>query len=543
MSASSYNFSSEPYYFKPKEAIVEFQHLCRLIDDMKSLADEIDTVSNTVASTSGVQTVTDDGLGGITVDNTDPQNPIIGLSVVVDGVTITGDGTTGNPLVATASGGTPAGSTTEIQYNNAGAFGADSEFTRTAQKVTIGGDGTGTDGVLHIVEGDSVSQYIVLEEESGRPGEVYLTFKGTTANAAAMGVLFVAGSPAKYIFTDPSATTLFEIDIATGKVSIRDLTGVGTRMVTASAVGELGTAAIPASVTPAALTKTDDTNVTLTLGGTPATSLLQAVSLTLGWTGTLADARIASAATWNAKLTSVLSSANIFVGNGLNVATGVAMSGDATLANTGALTIANDAVTYAKMQNVSATDKLLGRVSAGSGDVEEVTLDTDGTLAANSDDVVATQKAVKTYVDAQILFSKSSVDQSTTSTALADITNLGISIAANQNIYFKAIIKVGASGTNGARYAVTLPTGATMLAYHAGMNAATVSLAAAQWLTTSGTEGSTINILAVATMVTVIEGWVYNGANAGMIQVQGRSANVANTVTWYSGSMIKGDII
>lgn len=55
------------------------------------------------------------------------------------------------------------------------------------------------------------------------------------------------------------------------------------------------------SVTPAALTKADDTNVTLTLGGTPATSLLQAVSLTLGWTGTLADARIASAATWNAK--------------------------------------------------------------------------------------------------------------------------------------------------------------------------------------------------------------------------------------------------
>lgn len=36
-----------------------------------------------------------------------------------------------------------------------------------------------------------------------------------------------------------------------------------------------------------ALTKTDDTNVTLTLGGTPTTSLLVAVSLTLGWTGLL----------------------------------------------------------------------------------------------------------------------------------------------------------------------------------------------------------------------------------------------------------------
>jgi hypothetical protein len=37
-----------------------------------------------------------------------------------------------------------------------------------------------------------------------------------------------------------------------------------------------------------------------------------------------------------------------------------------------ALTIANDAVTYAKMQNVSATDKVLGRSTAGSGDVEEI---------------------------------------------------------------------------------------------------------------------------------------------------------------------------
>jgi hypothetical protein len=55
------------------------------------------------------------------------------------------------------------------------------------------------------------------------------------------------------------------------------------------------------SVTPAALTKVDDTNVTLTLGGSPSVALLQATSLTLGWTGTLADSRIASAATWNAK--------------------------------------------------------------------------------------------------------------------------------------------------------------------------------------------------------------------------------------------------
>ncbi len=51
-----------------------------------------------------------------------------------------------------------------------------------------------------------------------------------------------------------------------------------------------------------------------------------------------------------------------------------ALTGDVTASqDSNALTIANDAVTYAKMQNVSATDKLLGRSTSGSGDVEEIT--------------------------------------------------------------------------------------------------------------------------------------------------------------------------
>lgn len=41
----------------------------------------------------------------------------------------------------------------------------------------------------------------------------------------------------------------------------------------------------------AALTKVDDTNVTLTLGGTPGSALIRATSLTLGWTGTLGVTR------------------------------------------------------------------------------------------------------------------------------------------------------------------------------------------------------------------------------------------------------------
>ncbi len=70
-------------------------------------------------------------------------------------------------------------------------------------------------------------------------------------------------------------------------------------------------------ITPSALTKTDDTNVTLTLGGSPTNALLQAISLTLGWTGTLADSRIASASTWNAKQDTITGAASTITSSNL----------------------------------------------------------------------------------------------------------------------------------------------------------------------------------------------------------------------------------
>jgi hypothetical protein len=52
--------------------------------------------------------------------------------------------------------------------------------------------------------------------------------------------------------------------------------------------------------------------------------------------------------------------------------------------------IADDAVTYAKIQNVSATDRLLGRSSAGAGDVEEITCSAFArTLLAAADSATA----------------------------------------------------------------------------------------------------------------------------------------------------------
>ncbi len=83
-------------------------------------------------------------------------------------------------------------------------------------------------------------------------------------------------------------------------------------------------------VTPAALTKTDDTNVTLTLTGTPTTALLQATALTLGWAGTLSVARGGSGA---GTLTGVL------IGNGTSAFTTVTAPSGAIVGTTDTQTL------------------------------------------------------------------------------------------------------------------------------------------------------------------------------------------------------------
>ena len=78
----------------------------------------------------------------------------------------------------------------------------------------------------------------------------------------------------------------------------------------------------------------------------------------------------------DAKLSETLNDANIFVGNSSNEATGVAVSGEATIANTGAVTLSNAAVIAKVLTGftsgagtVSASDSILTAIQKLNGNI------------------------------------------------------------------------------------------------------------------------------------------------------------------------------
>jgi hypothetical protein len=179
----------------------------------------------------------------------------------------------------------------------------------TARSITITGDGAWTvtvDGSANVSAGLTLA---TVNANTGTFGgaktsvQVSLDGKGRVTSASAITITpdyssigivptsrflgrVTAGTGSAEALTGTQATTLLDTFTSALK-GLAPASGGGT----ANFLRADGTWAAPAAPTGAALTKADDTNVTLTLGGTPASALLQAVSVTVGWTGILAAAR------------------------------------------------------------------------------------------------------------------------------------------------------------------------------------------------------------------------------------------------------------
>ena len=244
------------------------------------------------------------------------------------------------------------------------------------------------------------------------------------------------------------------------------------------------------SPTPAALTKGDDTNVTLTLGGSPSTALLNAASITAGWTGSLAaprggtgqtsyavgDILYASTTTALSKLAGV-ATGNAIISGGVNTAPAYGkigltthISGILGVANggTGASTTATSG-RYLKGDGSvwgTSTGAASGTGACGAGDFVS-TLNADAaptctTPAGGAPGGATTQIQFKDAGafggDAQLTFTKTTgavvIDSSTAGANVAVFTAQNNSLTGTPGIIFKpnngsSVIKINQGNSGG----------------------------------------------------------------------------------------------
>ncbi len=191
-----------------------------------------------------------------------------------------------------------AGGIGTIRFNTqSGVFETTSDGITWDTIETSGIGVTSVSGTTNRITASPTTGAVVVDIAATYVGQTSITTLGTISTGAwgsgatPIGTTSGGTNITSYILGDTLYASASNVlsklsgNIATG---IQYLSQTGTGAVSAAPVWATISGG---DITGAALTEVDDTNVTLTLGGTPATALLRAVSLTLGWTGQLSLSR------------------------------------------------------------------------------------------------------------------------------------------------------------------------------------------------------------------------------------------------------------
>lgn len=239
---------------------------------------------------------------------------------------------------------------------------------------TIGSNGTnGTNGA-GVQSGGTTDQVLAKNSNADYDTKwVTVAGTGTVTSVSVVTANGVSGSVATATSTPAITLTLGAITptsvAASGTVTGSNLSGTNTGDYTnENAQDAVGTI----------LTDTATIDFTYDDAGNAITADVKDASITLAKMADMVTASVIYRKTAGTGVPEVNTLATVKTDLGLTGTNSgdqtITLTGNVTGTGTGsfAATIANDAVTYAKMQNVSATDMVLGRSTAGAGDPEEI---------------------------------------------------------------------------------------------------------------------------------------------------------------------------
>jgi hypothetical protein len=217
---------------------------------------------------------------------------------------------------------------------------------------------TGTINQIDVANGSGAAGNPTISIDPAYVGQASITTVGTIASGTWQGTVVTE----VYGGTHQSSYTLGDLLYASAGNTLSRL--AGNTASTRKFLRQTGTGSVSAAPAwdtlvnadiagaGAAFTKTDDTNVTATLGGSASTAVVNAMSLTMGWTGTLSGARGGTGvnngastitvggnlATAGAASLPAIAQGDVWYGSAAGVKSALAKSTSATryLANTGA---------------------------------------------------------------------------------------------------------------------------------------------------------------------------------------------------------------